>query len=192
MVKKYYTYDDVHNAAMHIVLQMYKDNWRPDYVVGITRGGLPLALRISNLLDCRMETLKVKLRDGKPGEECESNCWMSEDAFGYEHHKILEHNADISASAGEPIADIPTSRKNILIVDDINDTGATFNWIKQDWMSSCLPNETDAWNSVWGNNVRFAVMTENFSSQFPDVNYWWHEVNKSEENTWLVYPWEYD
>ena len=178
MVKKYYTYDDVHKAAMDIVLKMYKDNWRPDYVVGITRGGLPLALRISNLLDCRMETLKVKLRDSKPGEECESNCWMSEEAFGY-----IEGNDYNTSSVFK--------KKNILIVDDINDTGATFNWIKQDWQSGCLPNNPN-WNTVWGGNVRFATMTENFSSQFPDVNYWWDEVNKLEENIWLVYPWEYD
>ena len=178
MKKHYYTYNDVHDAATHIALQMYKDNWRPDYVVGITRGGLPLALRISNLLDCRMETLKVKLRDGKPGEECESNCWMAEDAFGY-----IEDNDYNTSSVFE--------KKNILIVDDINDTGATFNWIKQDWQSTCLPHNPN-WDTVWGGNVRFATMTENFSSQFPDVNYWWHEVNKSEENTWLVYPWEYD
>ena len=83
MKKHRYTYNDVHEAATSIVLQMYKDSWHPDYVVGITRGGLPLALRISQLLDCRMETLKVKLRDAKDGEECESNLWMGEDAFGY-------------------------------------------------------------------------------------------------------------
>ena len=102
MIKKhFYSYNDVHNAAMDIVLKMYKDNWRPDYVVGITRGGLPLALRISQLLDCRMETLKVKLRDAKDGEQCETNCWMAEDAFGY------------------PDAVNPVARKNILIVDVI-------------------------------------------------------------------------
>jgi hypoxanthine phosphoribosyltransferase len=189
MVKKYYTYDDVHNAAMHIVLQMYKDNWRPDYVVGITRGGLPLALRISNLLDCRMETLKVKLRDGKPGEECESNCWMAEDAFGYEHYKILEHNADISASAGEPIVDLPISKKNILIVDDINDTGATFNWIKQDWPAGCLPDDPN-WDTVWGQNVRFAAMFEKSHTEFDGLNYMWKELDTSEGDPWVVFPWE--
>ena len=178
MKKHHYTYDDVHRAATNICLKMYNDNWRPDYVVGITRGGLPLALRISQLLDCRMETLKVKLRDAKNGEECETNCWMAEDAFGY-----IEDNDYNTSSVFK--------KKNILIVDDINDTGATFNWIKQDWKSGCLPNNPN-WNTVWGGNVRFATMTENFSSQFPDVNYWWDEVNKLEENTWLVYPWEYD
>ena len=40
-------------------------------------------------------------------------------------------------------------RKNILIVDDINDTGATFNWIKEDWPSGCLPMDT-RWGSSLG------------------------------------------
>ena len=177
MKKHYYTYDDVHTAAMHIVLQMYRDNWRPDYVVGITRGGLPLALRISHLIGCRMETLKVALRDGADSE-CETNCWMSEDAFGYvEGHDYK--NSEVF------------NKKNILVVDDINDTGATFKWIKKDWQSSCL-SSNPSWDTVWGGNVRFAVMTENTSSEFGLVNYSWHEVNKAEEDVWLVYPWELD
>ena len=178
MVKKYYTYDDVHKAAMDIVLKMYKDNWRPDYVVGITRGGLPLALRISNLLDCRMETLKVKLRDGKPGEECETNCWMAEDAFGY-----IEDNDYNTSSVFK--------KKNILIVDDINDTGATFKWIKQDWQSGCLPNNPN-WDTVWNQNVRFAVMCEKTHTKWDGVDYIWEEIDTSEKDTWIVFPWEYD
>ena len=167
MKKHYYTYNDLHKAAIDIIIKMYKDNWTPDYVVGITRGGLPLALRISQLLDCRMETLKVKLRDAVDGEECESNCWMAEDALGYN-----------------------TQAKNILIVDDINDTGATFDWIRQDWPAGCLPGDSSWKSSVFGKNVRFAVMTENLSSEFGEVDYHWHEVNKAEEDVWLVYPWE--
>ena len=184
MKKHHYTYDDVHRAATNICLKMYNDKWRPDYIVGITRGGLPLALRISQLLDCRMETLKVKLRDNKEGEECESNCWMAEDAFGYVYQE------DRDKVWGEAFSD-PNKKKNILVVDDINDTGATFNWIKQDWQSGCLPDNPN-WNTTWGQNVRFAVMTENLSSDFGEVNYHWHEVNKAEDDVWLVYPWEYE
>lgn len=183
MKKKYYSWDDVHNAATSIVTQMYKDNWRPDYIVGITRGGLPLATVISHLIGCRMETLKVKLRDTEPDENCETNCWMSDDAFGYidtAEREIYKSRWDIKR------------RKNILIVDDINDTGATFNWIMKDWQSSCFPNEQSAWDSVWGKSVRFAVMTENLSSEFQTVNYYYDEVNKAEDDVWLVYPYESD
>ena len=158
--KKYYTWSDTDRAAQSIIMQMYKDEWRPDYIVGLTRGGLPLAVLISHMASLRMETLKVSLRDDD--SESESNCWMAEDAY---------------------------KGKNILIVDDINDTGATFDWITKDWPAGCLPNDP-RWNNVFGNNVRFAVMTENLSSNFELVKYHWDEVNKAEEDVWLVYPYE--
>jgi len=176
--KKYYSWQDVERACTNIALQMYKDNWRPDYIVGITRGGNVPATILSNMLGVRCEALKVSLRDSGAGE---TNCWMSEDAFGYNY----EEETGITGARWDT-----KLRKNILIVDDINDTGATFNWIKEDWMSTCLPNETSAWNSIWTKNVRFATITENLSSDFHDVSYYFDEVNKAEEDVWLVYPWE--
>jgi hypoxanthine phosphoribosyltransferase len=134
------------------------------------------------MLGIRCEALKVSLRDDEMGPE--SNLWMAEDAFGYvpaEEQELLKCRWDNK------------KRKNILIVDDINDTGATFNWIKEDWQASCFPNEVDAWNTVWNTdlaNVRFAVITENLSSTFGGVHYYAHEVNKAEDPAWLVYPWE--
>jgi len=176
MKKKYYSWDHVDHAANNIIIQMYNDNWRPDYIVGVTRGGLALAVILSHKLNCRMETLKVKLRDARDGESCESNLWMAEDAFGY-----VSGNDYNNSSVFE--------KKNILIVDDINDTGATFEWIKKDWQSSCLPKNPN-WDTVWGQNVRFAVMTQNWSSNFDQVEYYWDECNKAEEDIWLVYPYE--
>ena len=181
MIKKhYYSWQDVENACVNIALQMYKDAWRPDYIVGITRGGNIPATILSNMLDIRCEALKVSLRDDSMGPE--SNLWMAEDAFGY-----------IPLEEQETCRWDNKKRKNILIVDDINDTGATFNWIKQDWTSGCFPGEDNAWNTVWNGdiaNVRFATITDNSASEFDDVRYTAHEINKAEEDVWLVYPWE--
>ena len=179
MIKKhYYTWQDVERACLNIALQMYNDNWKPDYIVGITRGGNIPATILSNMLKIRCEALKVSLRDDD--SESESNCWMSEDAFGYINE---EDRTEVYQRSSV------YNKKNILIVDDINDTGATFNWIKQDWQSTCLPDDPN-WDTVWGQNVRFATITENLASEFGDVNYSVHEVNKAEEDVWLVYPWE--
>ena len=80
--------------------------------------------------------------------------------------------------------------KKILIVDDINDTGATFNWIAKDWQQSCQPTNA-RWTDVWGNNVRIATLTDNMASETVlPISYTCHEVNKAEEDVWLVYPWE--
>ena len=43
-------------------------------------------------------------------------------------------------------SDTDDNKKKIPIVDDINDTGATFNWIMQDWSAGCLSNDPD-WES---------------------------------------------
>ncbi len=151
MIKKhFYNWKDIEKMCVNIVSQMYKDNWRPDYIVGITRGGNIPATIISNMTGIRCEALKVSLRDDDTLSE--SNSWMALDA-----HK----------------------GKNILIVDDINDTGATFNWIMQDWNLN-----------LEKHNVRFATLTENLSSEFVNTNYCVHEVNKAEQDVWLVYPWE--
>src|SRR6056300_941442 len=180
MVKKvYYTWQDVEKMCVNIVTQMYKDNWKPDYIVGITRGGNVPATIISNMTGIRCEALKVSLRDDT--SESESNCWMAEDAYGYDEGG--EYVPEMGQFKHNP------EGKNILIVDDINDTGATFNWIKQDWPLGCLPHSPE-WEKVWGNNVRFATLTENLASEFDKVSYTCHEINKAEEDVWLVYPWE--
>jgi len=174
-----YTHEDIKSAVHELLRQMYRDNWRPDYVVGLTRGGLLPATMISHYLDIPMHTLKVCLRDN---HDVETNAWMAEEAFGY----ISEEERP--AYGGQTRWD-PGKRRKILIVDDINDSGATFEWIKKDWMGSCLPSESLVWDTVWGKSVRFATLVENSASDF-DTNYAAEIINKSEEDVWCVFPWE--
>ncbi len=149
--KKFYSWKDVEKMCTQLITQLYKSDWTPDYIVGITRGGNVPATILSNMTGIRCEAVKVALRDGESGKSGDSISWMADDAY-----------------AG----------KNILVVDDINDTGATFKWLSDDWGLN------------GGYNVRFAVLTENLSSDFDRVQYSCDEVNKAEEDVWLVYPWE--
>lgn len=160
MKKVYYNWKDIEAAVIKIGNQMRDDNWHPDYIVGLTRGGLSPAVLLSQYTGVPMHTLKVSLRDE---HNCESNLWMAEDAF---------------------------NGKRILIVDDINDTGATLAWIKEDWQSSCSPKD-QRWRAegVFGTNVRIAAIVDNMSSN-ERIHYPSIKIDKSKEDCWVSFPWE--
>lgn len=111
MKKIYYSWSQIEGACLEIARQISLDNWKPDYIVGVTRGGAIPSVMLSQFLEIPMRPLEVSLRDGG---QCVSDLGMAEDAY-----------------AG----------KKILIVDDINDQGSTINWIKNDWESGCFSND---------------------------------------------------
>ena len=150
--KRYIGWPTIHDYVNRVSFEMYKDNFRPDYIVGLTRGGLIPAVLMSHRLDIPMKSLKVSLRDHT--DDNDHNWTMAEDA-----------------QAGA----------KILVLDDINDTGATLNWIVNDWKLS----ETQ-------DNVKFAVLFDNLSSGFcREIDYCAKEINKAENNEWIVFPWEH-
>lgn len=172
------SYSDIQALTLGIIRAMTLDNFKPDYIVGITRGGLLPAQLISQYFDVPMETLRISLRDHAQ-QEC--NAWMPEDAFGYlpeELRQTEKSRWDVSR------------RKNILIVDDINDSGATLQWLKKDWESSCFPNEKYAWDTIWGHNVKFATLVNNEASDFKDIDYSSMSINKLETPVWIEFPYE--
>lgn len=168
MKQKTLSWQDVENCVHEVVYQINQSAWRTDYVIGISRGGLVPALLVSQYLNVPLHVLHVSLRDSN--RTSESNLWMAEDAFG-------------TMKQGR------NKRKNILIVDDINDTGATFNWIKTDWRAGCFPNDEVTWGNIWEGNVRSAVLVENLDSSFKTC-YNAIEVNKAENDVWINFPWE--
>ena len=159
MKKLYYSWADIEGACLDLARQIRQDSWQPDYIVGIGRGGLIPATLLSHYMDIPMQTLDVSLRDGGTTV---SNAGMADDAY---------------------------KGKNILVVDDINDQGSTIEWIKKDWREMSLPSAIRWDNDIWHKTVRFAVLTDNFSSKSESDYHVW-EVNKAEEDCWLVYPWE--
>ena len=156
-------YQKYRGLVAKICRDLAQSDWRPDYIIGITRGGLLPAVMISHYFNVPCHSLKISLRDGN-ADDCETNCWMADDAY---------------------------EGKNILIVDDINDSGATLNWLIRDWQQSAYPYEFDRWEQVWGGNVKFAVVVDNLASQCSHgMDFVGMEVNKAEEEVWIDFPYE--
>jgi hypoxanthine phosphoribosyltransferase len=165
------TWDDARNLTAELVRQMSVNDWSPTRVVGISRGGLTTAAMLSHYYAVPLTALHVSLRNH---QETESNCALAEAAFGYCNE--IPEGFDFSL------------REQILIVDDICDSGSTQQWIKQDWMACCLPNHS-AWNSVWNNNVRFAALVHNLGSTL-EIDYAGQTIDKREKDVWVEFPWE--
>ena len=179
MKKQVISYKEFKKHINKICRDINQDQWRPDYVVGLTRGGLLPAVMISHYFNIPCETLKICLRDHS---NTESNLWMAEDAFGCIPLEDRKANGGWEALASK--------RKKILIVDDINDSGATLNWLMDDWQKGCFP-KSEEWNSVWNNNVRFAVVVDNLASKCNvQMDYCALEINKAVEDVWIDFPYE--
>lgn len=133
--------------------------WHPTIVVGLTRGGLTPASMISHALSVPMCSLDVSLRD--------NNLWEPTSSF---------------------LPEEIVNGHRILVVDDINDTGATFEWIRDDWSQTLqhLPQLGDAWPQ---DHIRFAVLVHNDASTQPSDFVGMH-INKQEEPSWVDFPWE--
>lgn len=167
MKKTYYDWSKAEDLVQDILQQIQVDKWHPQFVVGLARGGLLPAVMISHYLDIPMYSLKVSLRDNSSNDHNESCHWMARAACGLD--------------SGTPT--------NILIIDDINDSGNTIKWIKNDWKRA---EPTNYWPRIWDTldgNVRIAVLVNNTVSE-STVSYSSVNINKNEEDQWIVFPWE--
>ena len=111
--KKYYSWQDVEKMCHQITVQLYNSSWKPDLIVGITRGGNVPATILSNMLDIPADAIKISFRDDN--KIVKSDVSLAKIAFGHDERLL------------------PTTArgKKILIVDDINDSGLTFNSVDE-------------------------------------------------------------
>ena len=76
----------------------------------------------------------------------------------------------------ENISSFLKKNKLVLIIDDINDTGKTFDFVKKTF------NNSDC-------EIRFAALINNVTSK-TKINYYGQLIDKSESPVWYVFPWE--
>ena len=76
----------------------------------------------------------------------------------------------------ENISSFFRKNKLILIIDDINDTGKTFDFVKKTFHNSDC-------------EIRFAALINNVTSK-TKIDYHGQLIDKSESPVWYVFPWE--
>jgi hypoxanthine phosphoribosyltransferase len=108
MNKYNYYYDEYYKDVSDIV-DRCKDIPNP-HIVGVYRGSLPLAVHLSNVLECPMSIIKFQSRDG----EDKKAEWL------------LNLTEDESIRP-EKCKFFP----KLIVVDDVYDTGTTFRAIKE-------------------------------------------------------------
>ena len=133
-------------ALLSIEKQLVAAAWKPNVILGINRGGCVPGVYLSHKMNIPHQVIDVRLRD----------------------HKMPP---DLSV-----LKNAIKRNEKILIIDDINDTGATFNYI------------LDHFDKVNG-NIRFAVLIENVQSAVT-VDYHGSEIDKALNPQWIVFPWE--
>ena len=117
-----------------------------DYVVGVSRGGLVPGVLMSHILKVPLVPVTWSTRD-----------------FAKQ-----EHNYQIAQDL--------VDGKNILLIDDINDTGKTFLDLIKDWEYT---NESE------GRLVKVSVL-QRHTTTYPSDYY--GELIKSDN--WILFPWE--
>jgi hypoxanthine phosphoribosyltransferase len=140
-----YTYNNLVTDCDTIVEKIKLSGWFPDYIVGVTRGGLIPAVCLSHKLGLPLETVQWSTRD----------FGAREIAFGLQ----LKHDY---------------THKKLLIVDDIIDNGLTMSQIKirlpQAKTAALIynNNQTLVEADYFGSVIDRSVETE-------WINFWWEK-----------------
>jgi uncharacterized protein len=141
----------------NIIRHIQKDNKKITAVIGIVRGGLTPAVMVSHYYDVPLYILDYSLRDRNDAQE------------------FTNHAVDVINKAVTHITDTG----NVLIIDDINDSGDTldaiYNFIYEELF---LPK-----------GFLYATLLEKCTSKF-DCDYYGEIISDDRTDEWIVFPWE--
>jgi hypoxanthine phosphoribosyltransferase len=157
----YYTNAQMRSDLHAIVRQMNLEGFVPEIVAGLARGGLQPALMLSHYYDAALVALNVSLRDNK---------------VDHGHDSLDTLKADVTAG------------KRVLIVDDICDSGHTLKAV-WDHLDIPLPQPL-TFSTGYSGFVRSAVLWNNPAQDVFDPQYYGREINRAEDERWIIFPFE--
>ncbi|PHS13509.1 MAG: hypothetical protein COA78_07155 [Blastopirellula sp.] len=140
-------YTTIHALYKQVLGQMIEDNYTPDRIIGLGRGGLDMAVKFSHHFKVPMDCLMMQTRDG---------------------NTVMPKYQDLAFK-----------ETNILIVDDICDSGKTMRLVKP------------AYADVFSGNLKVAVAYTDVPHTLDGlVDYYGSVIDRTTNHLWYVFPWE--
>ena len=149
--------DQVNTYLMNIVRDMTLSEYKPDYIIGIWRGGSDTAVKLSHYY----------------GDNAKATLFTPYSSLTDLLDNIYDDWAKSDFGQGSP---------NILIVDEICDSGTTLHTIREeiaDYIASCYTKK-----------IKFAALLHNINNH-AEVEFYGREISRAQDpDIWYVFPWE--
>ena len=160
MEKHFINSESLIEDSFKLAWQVYEDGYRPNYIIGVWRGGTPIGVAVQEFFSVL----------GVPSDHI---------AIRTSHYTgIDERGFDVKVYGLNYIIKQVESEDSLLIVDDVHDTGVSIEKIVSDLKAACKKNTPE---------IRIATPyfkpSKNTTGRKPD--YYLHETDK-----WLVFPHE--
>ena len=160
MDKLFIQADELLRDSFKLAWQVYESGYRPNYIIGVWRGGAPIGIAVQEFLDVL----------GVPSDHI---------AIRTSHYKwIDERDSQVQVYGLNYIIKQVESEDSLLIVDDVHDTGISIQKIILDLQTACKKNTPE----IKVATPYFKPM-KNKTDRKP--NFYLHETEK-----WLVFPHE--
>jgi hypoxanthine phosphoribosyltransferase len=160
MDKHYIGATELLEDSFKLAWEVYESGYRPNYIVGVWRGGAPIGIAVQELFDVLgVESDHIAIRTSY-------------------YSSIDQRNDKVQVYGLSYLIKKLESEDSLLIVDDVFDTGNSINQIIIDIQTACKKNTPE---------IRIATPyfkpAQNKTNRNPD--YFLHETDK-----WLVFPHE--
>jgi hypoxanthine phosphoribosyltransferase len=162
MKKTFIQADQLLEDSFKLAWKVYESGFRPDYIVGVWRGGAPIGIAVQEFL----EVLGIS---------------SDHIAIRTSHYLGIEqHNSSVKVYGLNYVIRQLESEDSLLIVDDVHDTGLSIQQIISDLKTACKKNTPEIKVAT-----PYFKPSKNKTERKPD--FYLHETDE-----WLVFPHELD
>ena len=160
MDKLFIQSEELLKDSFKLAWKVYESGYRPNYIIGVWRGGAPIGIAVQEFLDVL----------GVPSDHI---------AIRTSHYKgIDERDTQVQVYGLNYIIKQVESEDSLLIVDDVHDTGISIQKIILDLQTACKKNTPEIQVAT-----PYFKPKKNKTDRKPD--FYIHETEK-----WLVFPHE--